>query len=135
MRTMVGLLSLVLLACGDSTRPDPGDGPCPDDLVAVTVTGAGSAAPSFSWTPTCPVAFIEVRAIAPEASVVWSVSGRLLNVIGSGVTYGQLPFGTEIVAGPVALVPATTYEVRVARAVEGEDGPELGGGGSAQFSR
>jgi hypothetical protein len=73
--------------------------------------------------------------LAPASGITWSIGGRLLNVIGSGVIYGELPFGAELGEGPVPLEAGVSYEVRVARAVDGEDGVGLAGGGSAVFTR
>lgn len=128
-------LLLLVLACGESNSPPPGEDPCPDDLVAVTVLNGQSSAPRFVWSPDCPVALLQLTALAPASGITWSISGRLLNVIGSGITYGELPFGADLGEGPIPLEAGVSYEARVARAVEGEDGLALAGGGSTVFTR
>jgi hypothetical protein len=104
-------------------------------LIDVTVESPQSESPRFLWEPACPVALVEVTALVPAPGVRWSINGRLLNVIGSGIRYGERPFGTEVSTDPVSLEVGAIYEVRVTRAIEGEDGPELGGGGSTTFTR
>ena len=126
------VLLLLVLACGESNTPSPGESPCPDDLVTVRVENGQSATPRFLWTPACPVALLQVSALAPASDITWSIGGRLLNVIGSGVTYGELPFGAELGEGPLPLEVGVSYEVRV---VEGADGVGLAGGGNAVFTR
>jgi hypothetical protein len=134
-RALVGVILLLTApaGCGDSNSP-PVEPPCPGDLVEVTVENPGSASPRFVWTPECPVALVQVSALEQPSGVRWSLSGRLTNVIESGIAYGEQPFGTRPDTGPLPLEPGATYEVRVLRAVEGEDGVALAGGGTAVFT-
>jgi hypothetical protein len=129
---VIGSLALLLAAgCGESTDP-PDDNPCESDTVTLTVENPQSDAPRFRWTPECPVAFLQVSS---SAGIAWAIDGDLLNVISSGVVYGETPFATDVIAGPNALLAGTSYEVVVAKAISGSGGTELGGGGSVVFVR
>jgi hypothetical protein len=128
---MLGLAGM--LGCGDSQSPST-VATCPDNVVTLSVQNAASATPSFSWTPACAVALLEVSALPPSSGVVWSINGRLQNILGVGIVYGQVPFGAEEVVAPVALQAGVSYEVRVARAVPTGGGVSLSGGGVGTFT-
>jgi len=103
-------------------------------MVTVSVQTPASATPSFSWTPACAVTLLQVSALAPASGLVWSVGGRMQNIIPSGIAYGHLPVGAEQGIAPAQLQSGVTYEVRVARAVPTQEGVGLGGGGVVTFT-
>ena len=131
---ILGLISVAaMLSCSDSHDPPVGE-TCPENVVTLAVPNPTNATPSFNWTPACAVAHLEVTAVAPGSGVVWSISGRLQNILGSGISYGQVPFGAEEDVAAVPLQTGATYEVRVARAISTSSGTTLGGGGVVTFT-
>jgi hypothetical protein len=131
---LVRLVSVAAtVGCGTPESP-PIVETCPDDVVSLSVQNAASAAPSFTWTPACAVALLEVRAL-PDSGLVWSIDGRMQNILGTGIVYGQVPFGAQEMVAPSALEAGVSYEVRVARAVPTGGGVTLAGGDVATFSR
>jgi hypothetical protein len=127
-------LALALVGCGDGETP-PEVETCPDNLVAISVQHPDSANPTFTWVPPCAVSTLRVSTLEPEPRVVWSVSGRLQNIIPSGVVYGRLPFGVEEDTTPQPLLAGVSYEVRVQRAGPTQSGTGLVGGGAVTFTR
>jgi hypothetical protein len=125
---------LLLLGCGDGESP-PEVETCPDNLVSVSIQHPDSAAPTFTWAPPCAVSELQVSTVGSESQVVWSVSGRLQNIIGSGVVYGRVPFGAEEDTAPQSLLVGVSYEVRVQRAGTTQGGTGLVGGGAVTFTR
>ncbi len=127
-------VALALLGCGDSESP-PGVETCPDNLVTVSVQHSDSSNPTFTWVPSCAVTTLQVSTLDPQPDVLWSVSGRLQNIIASGVVYGQRPFGVEEDTAPEPLLAGVSYEVRVQRAGPTQGGTGLVGGGAVTFNR
>jgi hypothetical protein len=127
-------IALVLLGCGDGESP-PEVETCPDNLVAVSVQHPDSANPTFTWVPSCAVSLLQVSTVESEPQVVWAVSGRLQNIIASGVVYGQVPFGVEEDAAPQPLLSGVNYEVQLQRAGPTSGGTGLVGGGAVTFTR
>jgi hypothetical protein len=126
--------TLVALTCSDApTRPQFAD--CPGDTVVVEVVSG--LAPSFRWSPTCGMQFLEVYP-ASGGGALWTVYGPAgtPNAISSGVLYGRTPSGARTVAGPVALNSSTLYRIRVSRLIC-DQGVLciLSDAGSAQFQR
>jgi hypothetical protein len=126
-------LALVFVGCGDGESP-PLEETCPDNLVTVSVQHPDSSAPTFTWAPPCAVSLLQVSTVS-DSQVVWSVSSRLQNIIGSGVVYGQAPFGSVEDVAAQALLAGTTYEVRIQRAGQTPGGTGLVGGGTVSFTR
>ena len=130
---VVGLFSAaVMLGCGTPESP-PVDETCPDNVVTLSVQNAATAAPSFTWTPACAVALLEVRAL-PDSGVVWSIDGRQQNILGTGIVYGEVPFAAEEQVAPAVLQAGVSYEVQVARGVPTGSGVSLAGGDVATFT-
>jgi hypothetical protein len=127
------ILGLILVACGNGESPPEVD-TCPDNLVTVSVQHPDSAAPTFTWLPPCAVSTLQVSKLGTESQVVWSVSGRLRNIIASGVVYGQLPFGSEEDTAPEPLLAGVSYEVRAQRSGATQSGTGLVGGGAVTFT-
>jgi hypothetical protein len=126
--------TLALLGCSDSESP-PGVETCPDNLVTVSVQHSDSSNPTFTWVPSCAVTTLQVSTLDPQPDVLWSVSGRLQNIIASGVVYGQRPFGVEEDTAPEPLLAGVSYEVRVQRAGPTQGSTGLVGGGAVTFNR
>lgn len=109
---------------------------CPNDQVSVTV--GGGSAPSFSWTPRCGMASLQVFPTDGGASlwVLYSGEQAVTNPFRSGIVYGQAPAGALEVTGPVPLSAGTEYTVLVYRWIGEPGGPGiLSEAGAATFQR
>jgi hypothetical protein len=104
----------VLAACSDSPQEVPLED-CRDNQVSVTVSGG--VTPTFSWTPRCGMASLDVFPSSGGASlwVLFTGEQAATNPFRSGIVYGQTPQGALEVTGPVPLSAGTEYTVLVYR--------------------
>lgn len=126
-------LGLLLVACSDSPlRVLPEE--CPDNQVAVVVS-PGSV-PTFTWSPACGIASLDVfpRAGGPSLWVLYSGPRAAENPFRSGIRYGRPPLGALQVTGPEPLAAGTEYAIIVYRLLGESGGPSsLLAAGSAAF--
>ncbi len=132
--TAVTLLFATIAALTCDAGPDLLEPqPCPNEQVTVTVTPEGPV--DFSWSPACPMAWLEVfelNAVVPA----WIVSGRGANVMQPVVRYGRVPDGGLELLEARSLRAGVRYEVRVLRWLGDEGGPgSIFPAGSAEFER
>ena len=109
------LMPFVFLACSESTGPADGVA-CIGEPGSVDVTVSSGTAPTFRWSPECPVAMILIE---DGASDMWGAATddalwgdpASANLVVPPVTYGSSPSGTTSIEGPLPLTAGTTYEV------------------------
>jgi hypothetical protein len=108
------VLVTVLAGCSDSPQEAPLE-ECPDNEVIVTVSGG--VTPTFSWTPRCGMASLDVFPSNGGASVWVLFSGEQAgtNPFRSGIVYGQAPPSALEVTGPMPLSAGTEYTVLIYR--------------------
>ena len=97
----------------------------------VSVSVSAGTTPTFSWTPACKVAYLDIGVVATYEEI-WAMSSIVdeTNTIPSGAKFGVIPHGARRIEGPVPLRRGTTYYVFVAFF---KDGLETDGG-SATFT-
>lgn len=80
----------------------------------VSVSVSAGTTPTFSWTPACKVAYLDVGVVATNEEIWAMGSGDETNTIASGAKFGVIPPGTRLIEGPVPLRVGTRYYVFVA---------------------
>jgi hypothetical protein len=108
--TVIGILVLTSCNGTESTTVQEQAG-C---TTPVSVSVSAGTTPTFSWTPACKVAYLDVGVVATNQEI-WAM-GSLdeANTIPSGAKFGVIPPGTSRIDGPVPLRVGTTYYVFVA---------------------
>ena len=109
-------LLALLAACSDAPQEVALE-ECPDNQVSVVVSGGTT--PTFSWTPQCGMASLDVFPSAGGSSlwVLYSGERSADNPFRSGIQYGHAPSGAVEVTGPVPLSAGTEYTVILYRCI------------------
>ena len=81
----------------------------------VSVSVSAGTTPTFSWTPACKVAYLDVG-VEKTNEEIWAMGSIVdeTNTIPSGAKFGVIPPGARRIDGPVPLRVGTTYYVFVA---------------------
>jgi hypothetical protein len=127
-RILVQAFSLTvagLIACRDSTAPPA---PCTG---AISVNVAGSAQPSFVWSPACGISLLTVATVPASSNdverAIWGFTVPERAPVGPGINYGKSPRNATVWRGPEALAVGKTYHITVMYTVGG-DGVVASGG-------
>jgi hypothetical protein len=108
---LLGAVGLVWLSgCSDEIGPDE----LPECSGPVSLAVTPGATPTFSWTPSCRLAFLVVEP-DENGTDLWSIITRGENALAPPVTYGDPPAGVETLTPPFPLTSGTVYRVAVAR--------------------
>ncbi len=108
------LAVLLTLACGCRGVQEPNG--LPQCQGPVTVTVDLSAAPTFSWTPSCRASTLIVDPISDVVDYWVLTTVADTNGLRPPIVYGTTPSGSKTLFGPVSLQAGTSYRARVLRA-------------------
>lgn len=110
MRASTLLVLCFAVAC--SSNPTGPGGSVSDCTGPVTISVSSGTSPSFTWTPTCRLAFLIVELGAED---YWLIITDSTNAIPPPVQYGVLPAGARQRAAATPLQAGQTYDVNLAR--------------------
>jgi hypothetical protein len=101
------LVLAATIGCGDSLDPTIGA-----DCQAVAIQVSAEQVPRFTWAPACRMGQLEVVRNEPT-EVVWHLTSD--STIESGVRYGTVPAGVDVVTPAHSLITGERYYVRLGR--------------------
>ena len=106
---LVALCCMIVLGCS-SNATSPG-ATAPVCTGPVTITVSSGTSPSFNWTPTCRLFFVNVELGATDQ---WSIISDSTNAIAPPVQYGVVPAGArQLTPNATPLQAGQTYDVNL----------------------